>query len=233
MSDQIHPAAVRLQSSAMVAAAIITTLGAVMAACIQTGWMSKAPAINVGGSSPSASQVIAEPFSFVEKQRYNSVPPVDHISRPSPPIAGASFIGTIEPCNQPYQEPPSEPVQPLVPGEGYKSIAPQRLAPIDATQTNAVPATAASAAANTAAVLPSAPSGETLLTAGYAPALLAEAAPVKILPSPWSFITKTTVGNKPVAGDVPVVGDKPAGSSKTAKKPLDWGAVARFFPWHS
>ena len=46
MSDQVHPNAVRLQSSAIVVAALITTLGAVTAACIQTGIFGKPVAIN-------------------------------------------------------------------------------------------------------------------------------------------------------------------------------------------
>ncbi len=39
--SEAHPAAARLQSSAMVVAALITTLGAITAACIQTGVANK------------------------------------------------------------------------------------------------------------------------------------------------------------------------------------------------
>jgi len=71
---------------------------------------------------------------------------------------------------------------------------------------------------------PSFSGSETRQMAGYSPAaarettLLADDAAVKILPSPWSFLTQ------PSGSDVP---DAP----KAAKK-LDWGAVTRFFTGH-
>src|SRR4051812_20599994 len=53
MSDEIHPVrAVRLQSSAVVLAAIITTGGAILSACIQTASISK-PLASIAPQTPS------------------------------------------------------------------------------------------------------------------------------------------------------------------------------------
>src|SRR5437868_1201158 len=53
MSDEMHPVlAVRLQSSAVVLAAIITTGGAILSACIQTATTSK-PLASIAPQAPS------------------------------------------------------------------------------------------------------------------------------------------------------------------------------------
>ncbi len=67
MTDHSQNRAIRLQSSALVLAALITTAGAITSAVIQSGWLSK----------PDAATAIATPRSA-----------------PAKPLA--SFVGTIE-----------------------------------------------------------------------------------------------------------------------------------------
>src|SRR5262245_10295712 len=110
MSDQAHPAAARLQSSAMVAAALITTLGAISAAFIQTGLFNKAPTASVSDFQPALASTTSFRFSpstqpSTERSALTQtlsnmyMPPVESYSRPAPHIAEASFVGTIEQVN--------------------------------------------------------------------------------------------------------------------------------------
>jgi hypothetical protein len=245
MSDQAHPGAVRLQSSAMVVAALITTLGAVTAACIQTGLISKSPQVNIDGfpASPQPNSFVKsrsalspdEKFSMAREQRNPYVAQVEDAFRPAPRIAPASFVGTIEPLN----EDPSDGRKAFVPTTDSNLIAPQSFTPSETSKTMALPRDAPSAAANTAAFLTVAAIGETQLTAGYAPALLQQDAPVRILPSPWSFLSSSAPGTMQAAIDKSptsaklTVNDKPAEPLKTAKKSSNWSAVAWLWPWHN
>jgi hypothetical protein len=71
MSDEMHPVrAVRLQSSAVVLAAMITTGGAILSACIQTATTSK-PLASI------APQTLAEPIDF----QLPSSPELDTLAR--------------------------------------------------------------------------------------------------------------------------------------------------------
>jgi hypothetical protein len=227
----------------MVAAAIITTLGAVTAACIQSGFISKPPAVNMG---PQTSPVVSfsgytlpnapapvESFSGAH-ERGTYVPTTQSFSRPAPRIASAAFIGTIEPL----REPAVESFRVYEPRSDSNLIAPRPFVPSDASQTMPAPSLLPSGQANTAAFLPSAADDGAKLTAGYAPALLREEKPVKILTSPWSFLSQSEnggpiVSDKPAANVQPTADDKSAGPAKAAKKSFDWGNVARLWPWHA
>ncbi len=77
MSDNAQHGAARLQSSAMVVAAFITTLGAITAACIQTGLIVRPPAGSLMHSEQAA-----------------------NFARQDLPVAQASFLGTIEPYHE-------------------------------------------------------------------------------------------------------------------------------------
>ena len=67
MSDQLHQAkAVRVQSSAIVVAAVITTCGAVASALIQTGLTGKSTSSAAGGSATFAANTSASVSSPVE-----------------------------------------------------------------------------------------------------------------------------------------------------------------------
>jgi hypothetical protein len=83
MIDQHHAKVVTLQSSAVVLAALITTMGAIGAACIQTGWIGR-PALTTAATAPTAT--IA--------------------SRTTPPTAQVSFLGTIEPAERTFANSP-------------------------------------------------------------------------------------------------------------------------------
>jgi hypothetical protein len=230
MSDQAHPGAVRLQSSAMVAAALITTLGAITAACIQSGFINRMPTANVGDFSASPTTTSGgnlasapgERLSMARELRSFYAAPAENVMWRTPHIASASFIGTVEPLN----EPAAGGRQTADPPTSLNSTAPQPFLPSETFKQAPSPAFVPSAEANTAAFLPvaAADGSKAQLTAGYAPALLAEAAPVKILPSPWSFLA---------AGATPTAADKPIELPKAAKKSLDWSAVARLWPWHN
>ncbi|HEY2759125.1 MAG TPA: hypothetical protein VGI75_00240 [Pirellulales bacterium] len=221
MSDQAHPGAVRLQSSAMVAAALITTLGAVTAACIQTGLISKSPMVTVEGfpASPQPSNFAnarpslasVEKFPTAREPRNPYVAQVEDAFRPAVRIAPASFVGTIEPLS----EAPADNRKGFVPNAESTLTAPQSFTPGEKAKTLDLPHMVPSAEANTAAFLPVAAIGETQLTAGYAPALLPPDAPVKILPSPWSFLSSSTPGTSPV------VSEKIVEPMKATKKSLD------------
>lgn len=95
MSEQNHPSAVKVQSSAIVLAALITTTGAITASCIQTGLISKSPTVAVASSQMSAT---------------NS--PTSTFATPTPtpaPTRQVSFLGTIEPVKETtyFASPPS------------------------------------------------------------------------------------------------------------------------------
>jgi hypothetical protein len=67
MSDQLHQAkAVRVQSSAIVVAAVITTCGAVASALIQTGITGRPTSSPVGGSATFAANTSASVSSPIE-----------------------------------------------------------------------------------------------------------------------------------------------------------------------
>lgn len=253
MSDQTHPAAVRIQSSAMVAAALITTLGAVIAACIQTGIISKTPTVNVSDFVPSAApsgggigSTWSESFdrlSMVQPMHKAFVPAVQNNLRPAPRVASASFVGTIEPTSD--QRATNSGSENSIPATNSQLTVPQpwtqgnRLEPVRPTSFTP------NGAANTPAILQTA-LVETKQTVGYAPALLPQETPVKILPSPWAFLGSSTPGDVAASGSkltsdtklasvdrLPSADNKPVDATKVAKKSLDWGTVARLWPWHN
>ncbi len=241
--NEAHPAAARLQSSAMVVAALITTLGAITAACIQTGVAHKAPAVNVAdysslGTSPASFRFTPSPqpadqhVTMARELRPLFTPAAEDTMRPTPRIASASFVGTIEPLSGV----PTDNRQSFAPNADVQPSAPQVIVPhgtFNKVPTlNPVP----TAEANTAAFLPLASSSSQVeLTAGYAPALLPQQAPVKILPSPWSFLAEPTAGDKSSAAatSAKLGSDKPADPPKAAQKSFGWGSVAKLWPWHS
>jgi hypothetical protein len=224
----------------MVVAALITTLGAITAACIQTGIGSKSPTANVGDFSPSpasppwnaasaSSTLTARPeerVSMASSVRNLYASPADDVYRAKPRIASASFVGTIEPLNE--GQPENRPM--VVPTSNYQPIEPQRTPESRTYKPAPQQSFTPSAEANTAAFLQTAAVQETKLTVGYPPALLPDAAPAKILPSPWSFLAEPTASDKAPEAIKAASSDKPV---KAAKKSLDWGSVARIWPWHS
>lgn len=244
MSDQAHPAAARLQSSAMVAAALITTLGAITAAFIQTGFISKAPTASMTDYKPALSGPMSFRFSPTPQptddrsplnQTLSSMymPPVESYSRSTPHIAEASFIGTIGPVNDHSPrfgaEVQSEVARPDSGTQFTPAPSARPSSPAWATPTSGVNS---SAAVNTAAFITLAPEPRTEQTVGYAPALRPQEAPVKILPSPWSFMSATPDSDHATA-DAKLAGQKPDQPSKAAaKKSLGWDSLARLWPWH-
>jgi hypothetical protein len=70
MSDEYQVKAIRTQSTAVVSAALITTIGAVTAACIQSGWISK-PIETSALSQPLASTART---TFMEPDRTFKIP---------------------------------------------------------------------------------------------------------------------------------------------------------------
>jgi len=87
MSDQLHQAkAVRVQSSAIVVAAVITTCGAVASALIQTGLTGKTNLSTAGGSATFAANTSAVVSSPVE-------------SAPEPQLAGAQLAAANMPAS--------------------------------------------------------------------------------------------------------------------------------------
>src|SRR4029079_4350202 len=84
MSDQLHQTkAVRVQSSAIVVAAVITTCGAVASALIQTGQTGKATSSAAGGSATFAATPGASVNSPVE--------PVPEVALPAAQLAAANM----------------------------------------------------------------------------------------------------------------------------------------------
>jgi hypothetical protein len=247
--NEAHPAAARLQSSAMVVAALITTLGAITAACIQTSMSGKAPAANVGdysslSTSPTSFRFTPSPqqadqrVTMARELRPLFTPTAEDAMRPTPRIASASFVGTIGLLDG---DTSGESRQAFTPNSAVQPSMPQVIAPRDTFNRdtfNSVPALkpAPSAEANTAASLPMASNDSHVeLTAGYAPALLPQQTPVKILPSPWSFYAEPTAGDKSSAAatSAKLTNDKPADPPKAAQKSFGWGSVAKLWPWHS
>jgi hypothetical protein len=238
----------------MVVAALITTLGAITAACIQTGVANKSPAVNVGeysslGSSSTnfrftpSQQPADERVTMARELRPLFTPAAEDALRPAPRIATASFVGTIQPVNGDASR---ENRQAFAPSSNVQPSAPRVIGPRDAFNrdtfnrdtSNNAPALkpVPSAEANTAASLPLASNESHVeLTAGYAPALLPQQTPVKILPSPWSFYAEPAAGDKSSAAatSAKLTSDKPADLPKAAQKSFGWGSVAKLWPWHS
>ncbi len=158
--------------------------------------------------------------------------------RPAPRIASASFVGTIEPLSG---DTPRESRESFTPNSDAQPSAPQMIAPRNTfnrdTSNTAPPIKSVpNAEANTAAFLPVASSDSYVeLTAGYTPALLPQEKPVKILPSPWSFLAEPAAGDKSstAAASAKLTTDKPADPPKAAQKSSGWGSVAKLWPWHS
>ncbi|HEY2880785.1 MAG TPA: hypothetical protein VGJ15_00075, partial [Pirellulales bacterium] len=126
MSEQNQSGSSHLQSSAIVAAAVITTLGAITAACIQTGWLKPTGDLPLPAASTAAN---ADPLLASSSTPYptNSLYAADSIGQwnagpirtapamtapsaampsiPAPSIVSpkrpvlATFTGTIEPVN--------------------------------------------------------------------------------------------------------------------------------------
>src|SRR6185369_14218954 len=88
MSDQLHQAkAVRVQSSAIVVAAVITTCGAVASALIQTGLTGKSTSSAAGGSATFAANTSASVSSPVE--------PVPEVALPAAQLAAANMPASL------------------------------------------------------------------------------------------------------------------------------------------
>jgi hypothetical protein len=170
------------------------------------------------------------------------VPAVQNNLRPAPRVASASFVGTIEPTSD--ERAINSGSESSIPATNSQLAVPQpwtqgnRLEPVRPTSFTP------NGAANTPAILQTA-MVETKQTVGYAPALLPQDAPVKILPSPWSFLGNSATGDMATGGSKLTTdarlasvnqlpsGDKPVEAAKVAKKSLDWGTVARLWPWHN
>ena len=106
MNDQHHSSGVSAQSTAIVMAALITMVGAVTAALIQTGWFGKpetvsiAPATDtprVAGFAPDTSEFFPTP---IDKSAilapYPSAKLIGTIT--AAPVSQATFTGKIEPA---------------------------------------------------------------------------------------------------------------------------------------
>ncbi|HZZ26798.1 MAG TPA: hypothetical protein VFE46_02225 [Pirellulales bacterium] len=245
MSDQAQHGAVKLQSSAMVAAAFITTLGAITAALIQTGWISKPPVALVSHMQPPAPIAKASFLGTIEpaaeRPSADTVELRSDTAEPTLSIPSSIRGNETSPPN-PTQSWPADASssdtmrQSTVHWSPFRQTAYQLVRPaqFDSAPPQAVPQPAlvqqsslkveslASVAPST--IAPLAPIAAAKETAGYAaipPAqatLLADDGAVKILPSPWSFLTQPTTIDKP--------------APKAPKKPIDWGSVARWFGGH-
>jgi hypothetical protein len=98
MSDQLHQAkAVRVQSSAIVVAAVITTCGAVASALIQTGVTGKPSPLTAGGSATFAANTSAAVSSPVE-----SAPEVQVAGAQ---LAAANMPASLTPAATPLTQP--------------------------------------------------------------------------------------------------------------------------------
>ena len=94
MKEQNPHSAVKVQSSAIVLAAMITTAGAITASCIQTGLISKSLTVAVASSQTSG---------------WNGPVPTFAAPTPTTTTRQASFLGTIEPVKETtyFASPPS------------------------------------------------------------------------------------------------------------------------------
>jgi hypothetical protein len=244
MSDQAHPAAVRLQSSAMVAAALITTLGAISAAFIQTGLFNRAPTASVSDFQPTlasttsfrftpSTQPTAERSPLTQTLSAMYMPQGESYSRPTPHIAEASFVGTIQPVSNTSPKLGADVRSEVVrPDSGTQFTPAPSVRPSSQAWGTPTSGVNSSAAVNTAAFITPAPEPRAEQTVGYAPALRPQEAPVKILPSPWSFISATQDSDHATA-DAKLAVQKPEQPTKAAaKKSLGWDSLARLWPWH-
>lgn len=112
MNDRFQSRAVRFQSSAIVIAAVITTSGAVIAACIQAGWIGKPPSNAVASLSNTEAGKqayftgVIEPISDTIQQRQ---PPI------ATPIGGAKTASYL-------LDAPADPRQTAAPSGSAKNV---------------------------------------------------------------------------------------------------------------
>ncbi len=101
MSDEYQVRAIRTQSSAVVSAALITTMGAVTAACIQSGWIGR-PADPAASSMATATPRT----TFMEPQSTFRIPvlppaPAQRVTADKPVFEPHSTILQAEPALRP------------------------------------------------------------------------------------------------------------------------------------
>ena len=109
----------------------------------------------------------------------------------------------------------------VVPTSNYQPIEPQRTPESHIYKPAPQQRFTPSAEANTAAFLQTAAVHETKLTVGYAPALLPDDAPAKILPSPWSFLAEPTASDKAPEASKVASSDKPVKAGDKWEVPVD------------
>src|SRR5262249_7122944 len=159
---------------------IITTLGAIGAACIQTGIISKSPTINVSDfvpSLPPTTNAGFVPTAQPSGERYSMARPShsvyavqqDTYLQPAPRIASAAFVGTIEPVRD-VRSSDQESGQTLQPSSSPNMPAPKQFVPSESSWPAPSAKLSPDAAVNTAAYLPTTDDMKMELTAGYAPA---------------------------------------------------------------
>ena len=93
MIDQIQSRTIPIQSWGIVLAALITNLGVVIAACIQTGWIGR----------PSSATVIALPSSRQATETWAIDPPIERgfdISQPAAANTPAYLTGATQGSGQ-------------------------------------------------------------------------------------------------------------------------------------
>jgi hypothetical protein len=129
MFDQIPSRTVPIQSWAMVLAALITNLGVVIAACIQSGWIGK----------PSSVTVIAPPSSPVNSRasEIGAIDPPNElgfaISQPAAANTPAYLTGATQGSGQaPAADPQPTPSPTELPG---RTVSKPILMPADAAET--------------------------------------------------------------------------------------------------
>jgi hypothetical protein len=224
MNDHNQSRAVHLQSSAIVMAAVITTIGAITAAIIQSGWLGKSPAASL---SPAVmEETVVQPSTFHQPAARQSLGPStvaeSALARPtfSPQVvrqtalmpvstqlpatkSPASFVGTIEPV--------SDSTQPAMP--------PANLRPQSPHADNFL--TGASALTPTAVLTSYASSPQATTSAANTPAALSVGPTSRTMASPWYYF------------GAPNPPDKQSDSAKTASKSWNWNAFTRVFQGHN
>jgi hypothetical protein len=242
MNDQHHSGdhsgGIRLQSTAIVLAAFITTLGAVTAACIQTGWFGKPETVSLppmadsprlAGFTPDTSEFFPTP---IDK---SAIIPPGSVAKltgaiTAPLVSQAAFTGKIEPAG-PAQIP-------------QQTFATARLSPDSPSSSYATPTATLTSARSSSQRPPQqnsvyyAPSAEIqtsyLQQLPVAQATIAEAPiaqtpsiaivdsaadpNIKKLNSPWTYFAQQSADGSTAA--------------KPAKKSLDWTSITRLFQSH-